>query len=99
MTRPPIASIEKTCTACPAQWQGVMATGETFYVRYRHGFLTIGFGPDVDAAVDAASSPMGYEWENPDADGNGGWMDWEEAEPHFARAWAEHTSKRDRRPS
>lgn len=99
MTRPPITEIEKTCIACPAQWQGRMVTGEVFYVRYRHGFLTIGFGPDVDAAVEAASSAQGYEWENPDADGLDGWMEWEEAEPHFVRAWDEYVTRRDRKPS
>lgn len=99
MPPPPIAAIEKTCIACPAQWQGRMASGEAFYVRYRHGFLTIGFAAGVDAAVEAASSPEGYEWENPDADGLDGWMEWEEAEPHFARAWAEYVTRRDRKPS
>ncbi|MDZ4759751.1 MAG: hypothetical protein SGJ21_01595 [Alphaproteobacteria bacterium] len=97
MPHPAIARIQKTCIACPAQWQGVLASGETFYVRYRHGFLTIGFGADIDAAADLARGPEGYEWENPDADGLDGWMEWEEAEPHFNRALATHVERRDRK--
>ena len=99
MPRPPVAEIEKTCIAAPAQWEGRMESGEAFYVRYRYGFLTIGFGADLDAAVNAASSPDGYEWENPDADGLDGWMEWEEAEPHFSRAWTSYIERRDRKPS
>jgi hypothetical protein len=96
---PPIAALEKTCIACPAQWEGRMESGEWFYVRYRYGFLTVGFGPDLDAAIEAGRGPEGYEWENPDADGLDGWMQWEEAEPHFARAWDDYVKVRDRKPS
>lgn len=99
MSRPPIADITKTCIACPAQWEGTMESGEWFYVRYRGAFLTIGFGADLDAAVDASRGPEGYEWENAEADSLDGWMEWEEAEPHFARAWAEYVTRRDRKPS
>jgi hypothetical protein len=99
MLPPAIIAIEKTCIACPAQWEGKVESGETFYVRYRHGFLTIGFGGDLDAAVEVASGPDGYEFENPEADGLDGWMEWEEAEPHFSRAWAAYVEKRDRKTS
>ena len=31
----------KTCSACPAQWEGTLEDGRIFYSRYRHGRLFI----------------------------------------------------------
>jgi hypothetical protein len=96
MSRPAISQIRKTSDDRPAQWQGRMESGEAIYIRYRNGFLTVGFGPDLDAAVNAASSPDGYAWDKPDADGLDGWMEWAEAEPHVVRAWNAYIERRDR---
>jgi hypothetical protein len=98
MPRAPILRIEKTSLAMPAQWEGEMATGDAFYVRYRYGFLTIGFGADLDAAIEAARAPGGFEVELGE-DGLDGWLEWEEAEDHFGRAWQDYAKLRDRKPS
>jgi hypothetical protein len=34
-----VATLEKTCEACPSQWEGVGANGEDIYIRYRWGTL------------------------------------------------------------
>lgn len=98
MTHPAITRIEKTSMAMPAQWEGETITGEAFYIRYRYGFLTIGFGADLDAAIDAARAPGGYEVELGE-DGLDGWLEWEEAVDHFGLAWDDYVKLRDRKPS
>ena len=34
---PVVISLEKTCDACPSQWQGNLEDGRMFYIRYRWG--------------------------------------------------------------
>lgn len=77
---PTLQSIEKTCTACPAQWEGELSDGTRFYVRYRYGVLRVGFGATHDVAVDDTR----FEWEL--GDGLDGWMDWDQASDYFDRA-------------
>ena len=36
-----IKRIERTCLACPSQWEGKLTDGRMFYVRYRWGYLSI----------------------------------------------------------
>lgn len=51
-----IRSIVKTCSACPAQWEGQTADGRAVYVRYRWGHLAISVssvGGSVAQAVGA----------------------------------------------
>lgn len=36
-----VTKIEKTCYACPAQWEGTLEDGRMFYIRYRWGGLSI----------------------------------------------------------
>jgi hypothetical protein len=38
--------------ACPSQWEGFTEDGGVYYVRYRHGRLSAGFGRTIDEAVD-----------------------------------------------
>ena len=45
-----------TTSACPTQWEGRLEDGQTLYVRYRHGWLQAGTGPDLEAAVTATWS-------------------------------------------
>jgi hypothetical protein len=47
-----VNELEKTCDACPSQWEGKTIDGRHVYVRYRWGWLQVGFGPSLDAAVD-----------------------------------------------
>ena len=39
-----IVQLERTCIACPSQWEGELDTGQSVYIRFRHGQLTI----DID---------------------------------------------------
>lgn len=36
-----ITEIKRTCTACPAQWEGKFMGGAELYIRYRFGFLSV----------------------------------------------------------
>jgi hypothetical protein len=98
MSEPAIIRIEKTSRAMPAQWEGATITGGAFDIRDRHGFLTIGFGADLDAAIYAARAP-GSDDVEPCEDGLDGWQECREAGDHFGRAWDEYVKLRDRKPS
>lgn len=47
LTHPDIRSAVQTCEAVPDQWQGTLTEGRFFYLRYRHGWvsLAVGFTP------------------------------------------------------
>jgi hypothetical protein len=49
---PKVVALKKTCTACPAQWEGRLEDGRTLYARYRWGHLSVGIGDDIDEAID-----------------------------------------------
>lgn len=36
-----VKTITQTCYACPSQWEGVLENGDTFYIRYRWGYLSL----------------------------------------------------------
>ena len=36
-----ITEIRKTCEACPSQWEGKFDDGDSMYIRYRWGYLSI----------------------------------------------------------
>jgi hypothetical protein len=36
-----VREIRKTCSACPAQWEGFTRDGRGIYVRFRYGSLRI----------------------------------------------------------
>jgi hypothetical protein len=57
-----VVMLEKTCDAMPSQWEGQTADGGWVYVRYRHGWLSIGFGSTLDDAVgdDTIGIPLDY---------------------------------------
>jgi hypothetical protein len=42
-----IKTIEKTCFACPSQWEGFLENGKAIYIRYRWGYLSIRISDDV----------------------------------------------------
>ena len=49
-------SIKQTLEAWPSEWEGIGISGHSFYVRYRHGILTLHTSKfpstDIDDAVD-----------------------------------------------
>ena len=51
-----IVSKTQTCSACPSQWEGVLTDGRMFYVRFRHGYLSIRVSNSItEDAYDAVS--------------------------------------------
>lgn len=46
-----LTELEKTCQACPSQWEGRLDDGRHVYVRYRWGTLQVGVGDTPDAAI------------------------------------------------
>lgn len=51
MDHPFIAEQRQTCYGCPDQWEGRLVDGRYFYLRYRHGWASLGVGATPDAAV------------------------------------------------
>lgn len=49
-----IKTIEKTCFACPSQWEGFLENGKAIYIRYRWGYLSIRISDDVTYDIDDA---------------------------------------------
>jgi len=63
-----VKSLERTCIACPSQWEGKTEDGRVIYIRYRHGYFSIGLGKTLDEAVwdDFYEAELDV--------GGGGWM-------------------------
>jgi hypothetical protein len=53
---PRVASLRKTSSACPAQWEGTLDDGRALYARFRWGRLTAGLGETADEAIDNSMS-------------------------------------------
>lgn len=51
-----LTELRQTCSACPSQWEGKTKGGLDFYVRYRFGILSWGFGDTPDEALMRAMS-------------------------------------------
>lgn len=56
MTKPKIklVELERTCCACPSQWEGRTENNKPVYVRYRWGYLSVRVGQkgdDIESAV------------------------------------------------
>ena len=60
-TRRTLTELHRTCSACPSQWEGTTDNGQRFSARYRWGWLTWGFGPTLDAAIDASIDSPGLQ--------------------------------------
>ena len=43
-----VTKAERTCSACPAQWDALTDDDREVYVRYRHGWLTVSVGDPGD---------------------------------------------------
>lgn len=39
-----LAKLERTCIACPSQWDGILEDGREVYIRYRYGQLRVNIG-------------------------------------------------------
>jgi len=72
-----LATLTRTCLACPSQWEGTLDDGRAIYVRYRHGELSVGIGEDIDDAVRNGMSDQAL-YAADIGDGVDGFMDVEE---------------------
>ena len=55
-----IKQIEKTCDACPAQWEAELEDGKFAYFRYRWGTFRFGIGNDISKAVSGELDTQSY---------------------------------------
>ena len=49
-----VEKIEKTCDACPSQWEGRTSDDKPIYVRYRYGALEICLGKKIGGNTEDA---------------------------------------------
>jgi hypothetical protein len=80
--RPKVATLRKTCIACPSQWDGSLEDGRVIYARYRHGALSVGIGDDIDEAVRNGRTDEAL-YADYVGDGFDGFMDFEELRAHL----------------
>lgn len=79
---PKVVALQKTCPACPAQWEGTLDDGRVVYARYRGGVLSVGVGNDIDEAVDNGWSDQAV-FADYVGDALDGFMDFEELRAHL----------------
>lgn len=48
------ANIVETCGGCPSQFEAKTKDGESVYIRYRFGELTVRVGKDIDDAINTS---------------------------------------------
>jgi len=54
-----VTYLERTCTACPSQWEGTLEDGRMIYIRYRHGVLQISVSKEpTNDVMDAVGGEM-----------------------------------------
>jgi len=75
-------ALEKTCFACPAQWEGTLEDGRTIYARYRGGALSVGIGDGLDEAIDNGRTDQAL-YADYVGDALDGFMDFEELTAHL----------------
>jgi hypothetical protein len=46
-----VVDLRQTCECSPSQWEGRTDDGRFVYVRYRWGWLQVGFGATLEDAV------------------------------------------------
>lgn len=54
-----VVTMEHTCYGCPDVYEGVLDTGESFYIRCRHGYAVLKVGEDVMAEYDFGDGVTG----------------------------------------
>jgi hypothetical protein len=79
---PKVVALNKTCFACPAQWEGALEDGRTIYARYRGGALSVGIGDDLDEAIDNGWTDQAL-YADYVGDALDGFMDFEELRTHL----------------
>lgn len=66
-----VTSVDRTCGACPAQWEGRTTDGRHIYARYRHGQFRVGVSDDeMDAVRAAYDRPVAWLTKGDSLDGH-----------------------------
>jgi|GEM_PF-2695902 len=77
MSKIDFETIERTCCACPSQWQGYLTDGRMFYARYRWGRLAVEFSNKPVKDVSELFDDCTIVYDSDDGDGFDGLMtDW-----------------------
>ena len=84
---PKVVALNKTCFACPAQWEGALEDGRTIYARYHGGSLNVGIGDDLDEAIDNGRTGHAL-YADYVGDALDGFMDFEELRTHYTGCWS-----------
>lgn len=66
-----VISLQKTCSACPAQWEGKLEDGRMIYIRYRWGHLRLDVSLDPSDDVQDAIGNTVYSMTNPENEFDG----------------------------
>lgn len=59
-----LTSFNKTCEACPAQWEGRTTKDEPIYIRYRWGYLSVRMGEAGDEDAVSSKEILGKQLED-----------------------------------
>lgn len=59
--RPAIADLTRTCRAFPTQWDATSCDGTDYYIRFRHGTLTVQRGGPGGEEIHRSEHDMGGE--------------------------------------
>lgn len=66
-------TFDRTCMACPSQWEGKLEDGRMFYMRYRHSHFTFALSKEpTDSVYDAIRGERLVDVITEEDDG--GWM-------------------------
>lgn len=55
--------LDKTCDACPAQWEGETEDGRDIYIRYRWGYLSVTLNPWTEDSEEIFVRQIGGEYD------------------------------------
>lgn len=66
-----LVKLTKTCSGCPAQWEGTLEDGRMVYIRYRWGWLSVSVSESKTQYIDAAvvGKTLFYEAVGPEMHG------------------------------
>lgn len=64
--RIPVLWMEKTCGACPAQWEGMTTDGRAIYARFRFGYGYVCVAPKGEEGLYGDDKFKVVEWEGED---------------------------------
>lgn len=77
-----VVSVQRTCFACPAQWEGTTDSGEFVYARYRSGYMRVDVAPSEQVWSNAPRLNSFTVYEEDFGDSLDGYLDYSELKQH-----------------